>query len=46
VTEKEPGTFMEKLERCLKTNEEIGTPFAQIINLKKMYPGSSRRGSR
>jgi hypothetical protein len=36
--------FKERLERCLKTNEEIGTPFAQII--KEMYPKSSKRGSR
>jgi hypothetical protein len=36
--------FKERLERCLKTNEEIGTPFAQII--REMYPNSSKRGSR
>lgn len=43
VTENEHGAFMEKLERCLpvKTNEDIGMPFAQII--KKMYPCSSKR---
>jgi hypothetical protein len=41
-TEKERIKFQGKLEDCLKTNQEIGTPFARII---KKYPGSSKRGS-
>jgi hypothetical protein len=36
--------FQEKLERYLKTNEGIVTPFAQGV--KVMYPRSSKRGSR
>jgi hypothetical protein len=41
-TERVHVKFQEKLERYLRTNEEIGSPFAQ-----EMYPGSSsKRGSR
>ncbi|KAH9993485.1 hypothetical protein BJV74DRAFT_833033 [Russula compacta] len=36
--------FQEKLEECLKSGEDIGLPFAQIV--KKMYPTSTKRGSR
>jgi len=36
--------FEERLDRCLKSNEEIGRPFARII--REMYPNSSKRGSR
>ncbi|KAH9985186.1 hypothetical protein BJV74DRAFT_847286 [Russula compacta] len=36
--------FQARLESCLKTGGEIGMPFSQII--KKMYPKSSKRGSR
>ncbi len=43
-TERVHVKFQEKLERYLRTNEEIGSPFAQTI--KEMYPGSSKRGSR
>jgi hypothetical protein len=43
-TERVHGEFLEKLERCLGTEEGIETPFAQII--KDMFPGSSKRGSR
>ena len=43
-TERVHGEFQQKLECCLRTNKEIGTPFAQTI--KEMYPGSSKRGSR
>ncbi|KAI0289347.1 hypothetical protein BC826DRAFT_1032169 [Russula brevipes] len=38
------GMFMERLEHCLKTNEDIGVPFSQII--KAIFPESSKRGSR
>jgi len=38
------GEFEERLDRCLKSNEEIGRPFARII--REMYPNSSKRGSR
>ncbi|KAI0284923.1 hypothetical protein BC826DRAFT_1053205, partial [Russula brevipes] len=36
--------FMERLEHCLKTNEDIGVPFSQIIVM--IFPESSKRGSR
>ncbi|KAH9958722.1 hypothetical protein BC827DRAFT_547752 [Russula dissimulans] len=36
--------FEERLHRCLKSDEEVGRPFAQII--RAMYPNSSKRGSR
>ena len=36
--------FKKKLEECLKDDEVIETPFAQII--KQMFPNSSKRGSR
>ena len=44
VTEMVHRMFMERLERCLKTNEDIGVPFSQII--KRIFPDSSKRGSR
>jgi hypothetical protein len=44
LTEEVHGMFMERLERCLKTKEETGAPFAQII--KRIFPDSSKRGSR
>ena len=43
-TERVHGEFQQKLECCLRTNKEFGTPFAQTI--KEMYLGSSKRGSR
>jgi len=43
-TERIHAECEERLERCLRTNEDIGRPFTQII--KKMYPDSSKRGSR
>jgi len=43
-TERVHAECEERLERCLRTNEDIGRPFAQII--KRMYPDSSKRGSR
>jgi hypothetical protein len=36
--------FKKKSEACLKDDEVIETPFAQII--KQMFPNSSKRGSR
>ncbi|KAI0301422.1 hypothetical protein BC826DRAFT_989455 [Russula brevipes] len=44
VTEVVYRLFLERLERCLKTKEDIGTPFAQVI--QGTFPGSSKRGSR
>ncbi|KAI0289352.1 hypothetical protein BC826DRAFT_1107070 [Russula brevipes] len=44
VTEIVHGMFMERLEHCLKTNEDIGVPFSQIIVM--IFPESSKRGSR
>ncbi|KAH9956447.1 hypothetical protein BC827DRAFT_1378610 [Russula dissimulans] len=43
-TERVHAACEERLERCLKTNEDIGKAFAQII--KEMYPESSKTGSR
>ena len=43
-TERVHADCEEKLKCSLKTNEDIGKPFAQII--KEMYPESSKRGSR
>ena len=43
-TERVHGEFQEKLGRCLRDDEDIGTPFSQTI--KEMFPGSSKRGSR
>jgi hypothetical protein len=43
-TNKVYEAYKEKLEECLKNDEEIGNPFAQII--KEMFPNSSKRGSR
>jgi hypothetical protein len=36
--------FMERLERCLKTGENIGKPFSQII--KEKFPDSSKKRMR
>jgi len=44
VTEIVHEMFMERLEHCLKTNEDIGEPFSQII--KAIFLESSKRGSR
>jgi hypothetical protein len=44
VTEMVHEMFMKRLERCLKTNEDIGVPFSQLI--KMIFPNSSKRGSR
>ncbi|KAI0293562.1 hypothetical protein BC826DRAFT_1014842 [Russula brevipes] len=44
VTEVLHRLFLERLERCLKTKEDIGTPFAQVIQWT--FPKSSKRGSR
>jgi hypothetical protein len=43
VTEKEPGTFMKKLERCLKTNEDMGTPCVEN-QLEEDVPGFFKEG--
>jgi len=43
-TTKVHDEFKARLKRCLKKEEDIGRPFAQII--KEMYPKSSKRGSR
>jgi hypothetical protein len=43
-TNKVYEAYKEKLEEYLKNDEEVGTPFAQII--KEMFPNSSKRGSR
>jgi hypothetical protein len=44
ATERAHREFQEKLERFLKTGEDIGDLFAQII--MDMFPDSSKRGSR
>ncbi|KAI0299923.1 hypothetical protein BC826DRAFT_994147 [Russula brevipes] len=44
VTEVVHRLFLERLERCPKTKEDIGTPFAQVI--QGTFPESSKRGSR
>jgi hypothetical protein len=44
VTEMVHKMFMRRLERCLKTNEDIGVPFSQLM--KMIFPKSSKRGSR
>jgi hypothetical protein len=44
LTEKVHRMFMKRLECCLRTKEDIGVPFAQII--KRIFPDSSKRGSR
>ena len=44
ATERAHREFEERLERCLKTGEDIGDPFSQII--MDMFPDSSKRGSR
>jgi len=43
-TTKVHDEFKARLKRCLKKEEDIGRPFAQII--REMYPKSSKRGSR
>ena len=43
-TESAHEEFQARLESCLMTGGEIGMPFSQIV--KKMYPISSKRGSR
>ena len=44
ATEKAHREFQARLTRCLKTGEDIGDPFSQIII--DMFPDSSKRGSR
>jgi hypothetical protein len=44
ATERAHREFQEKVERFLKTGEDIGDLFAQII--MDMFPDSSKRGSR
>jgi hypothetical protein len=44
ATERAHCEFEERLKRCLKTGEDIGRPFSQII--MEMFPESSKRGSR
>jgi hypothetical protein len=44
ATERAHREFEERLEHCLKTGEDIGDPFSQII--MEMFPDSSKRGSR
>jgi len=44
ATEKAHREFEARLTRCLKTGEDIGDPFSQIII--DMFPDSSKRGSR
>jgi len=41
VTEEEHGVFIQRLEHCLMTGENIGRPFSQII--KERYPESSKK---
>ena len=41
VTEKEHEAFIQRLEHGLKTGEDIGPPFFQIM--KEIYPGSSKK---
>jgi len=43
-TERAHKDFVEYEAQCLKTGEQLKTPFAGII--RTMYPGSSKRGSR
>ena len=40
-TEKAHKEFIESLKRCMKTGEEIGMHFAEVI--KNMYPDSSKK---
>jgi len=44
ATEIAHRNFLERLERCLETGEDIGDPFSKII--MDMFPDSSKRGSR
>jgi len=44
ATERAHREFEARLTRCLKTGEDIGDPFSQIII--DMFPDSSKRGSR
>jgi hypothetical protein len=44
LTEEVHRMFMLRLEHCLKTKEDIGAPFSQII--KRIFADSSKRGSR
>ena len=44
ATEEAHREFQARLTRCLKTGEDIGDPFSQIII--DMFPDSSKRGSR
>jgi len=41
VTEEEHRTFIQRLDHCLATGEDIGRPFSQII--KERYPKSSKK---
>jgi hypothetical protein len=41
VTEEEHGVFIQWLEHCLMTGEDLGRPFSQII--KERYPESSKK---
>ena len=41
VTEREHEAFKERLRRCLRTGEDIGKPFWQII--KEKFPESSKK---
>ena len=44
ATEGAHREFQERLRRCLRTGEDIGDPFSQVI--MDMFPDSSKRGSR
>jgi hypothetical protein len=44
VTQDAHGEFIKRLERCLRTGEDIGKPFSQII--KEKYPQSSKKCKR
>jgi hypothetical protein len=41
VTEEEHRVFIQRLEHCLMTDEDIRRPFSQII--KERYPESSKK---
>ena len=44
VTQEEHRSFIQRLEDCLTTGEDIGRPFSQII--KDRYPQSSKKSTR
>jgi hypothetical protein len=44
VTQNAHSEFIERLDGCLKTGEDIGKPFSQII--KEKYPDSSKKSKK